>query len=133
MSQSEWKRCPWTGLPLGRLGAVSEDQLTPEGYLDVHRLFPGCDVFSVSSFASACGFRDLPYFRDRVLRHPDCPIHFQSCRLFDESTGRPIAQVYATAQSSAAAGGAMWHAMQRTAARVRGRASSTAVSSLQVT
>ncbi len=131
MSNSSWKCCPYTGLPLVRLERGSDVPITADGFFDRSR-FTDSNLFCVSSIAAVCGFKDTAYFRDRVLQDPDCPIHFHKIVVVDERTGRRIGEVYATHQNSAVAGGEIWHSIQRAAARDRALASRTTESSIQV-
>ncbi len=131
MSNSSWKCCPYTGLPLVRLERGSDVSVSADGFFDTSR-FPDSNLFCVSSIAAVCGFKDTAYFRDRVLQDPDCPIDFHKMAVIDERTGRRIGEIYATHQNSAVAGGEMWHSMKRAAARDRALASRTTVSSIQV-
>ena len=117
MSRGPWRRCPYTGVPLTRLGRVSEDFLTPEGYFDVSKL-ADCNVYCPNSIAALSGFADARHFRS-VLERPDPPIHVRQHVLRDEFTGEVVAEVIATHVNSANAGGKMWHEMQREAARQR--------------
>jgi hypothetical protein len=61
--------------------------------------------------------------------HPNCPIHVQRIKLFDEETGAFLVEIIATHQNSAIPGGRMQHAMTSGAARDRAFASRTVVSS----
>ena len=129
MSNSSWKCCPYTGLPLVRLERGSDVPITADGFFDTSR-FPDSNLFNVASIAAVCGFKDTAYFRDRVLQDPDCPIHFHKMAVVDERTGRRVGEVYATHQNSAVAGGEMWHSKPRAAARDRALTSRTTVSSI---
>ena len=131
MSKGPWNCCPYTGLPLVRLERGSDVPTTPEGFFDTNR-YPDSNLFSVASISAAGGFKDVAYFRDHVLKDPDCPIHFNKMVVVDESNGRRIGEIYATHQNSADAGGEMWHSRQRAAARDRALASRTTVSSIRV-
>lgn len=127
MSKGLWKICPLTGVSLAKLRR-SDVRLVDDDKFDVSVL-PDCDVFDVSSFAALCGFSDVAYFRDIVLRKPGCPIHFRRNVLKDESTGRRIGDIYATRTMSAVAGGQMWRINQLAAARTRARSGASDISS----
>ena len=127
MSKGPWNACPLTGVSLAKLRR-SDVSLVDDDKFDVSVL-PDCDVFDVSSFAALCGFSDVAYFRDIVLRKPGCPIHFRHRVLKDVANGRRIGDIYATRTTSAVAGGEMWRTIQLAAARTRARSGASDVTS----
>ena len=122
MSKGEWRRCPYTRIPLKTLARVSECYLTNEGFFRIN-LLPDCNLFGMRSISAACGFQDHNYFRRSVLKHPNCPIHVRRMTLVDEETGAELIEIIATHQNSATYGGNMWHARRSAAARDRAFAS----------
>jgi len=113
MSSGKWIRDPNTGHPLNLVGRVDEGLLRNIGCLDLERLFPGqrFDLTDICSIAHVVGIGHR-YLVNSVLTAPDCPIHLESRRMFDQDTGVYFFTVYATMVSSAQAGGEMWRLRQ---------------------
>ena len=84
MSSGAWKRCLITGIPMSLLSRADDRYLSTDGNFEPAKM-PDCNIFDSRSFAAICGFDDHRHFVAKVLKHPDCSIHFHQTGSFDIS------------------------------------------------